>query len=84
MKKIYLFLIGAIMNISSMHSYEIPSYKNIDFKPEETNPVFLDNKLKIYIKKDASLPTVRITLFLKAGKVYDPKDKFGMGELFFE
>ncbi|MEW6012477.1 MAG: pitrilysin family protein [Elusimicrobiota bacterium] len=84
MKKIYLFLIGAIMNMSNLHSYEIPSYKNIDFKPEETNPIFLDNKLKIYIKKDASLPTVRITLFLKAGKVYDPKDKFGMGELFFE
>lgn len=84
MKKIYLTLIGVIAMNMNINSLEIPSYKNIDFRPEKTEPVFLENKIKVYIKKDNSLPTVRITAFIKAGKVYDPADKFGIGEFLFE
>lgn len=73
-----------IMNALNIKSIEIPSYKNIDFKPERISPIKLENGIKIYLKRDPSLPTIRITAFIKTGKVYDPADKAGMGELFFE
>lgn len=83
MKKIIITGV-LIMNTINSHSKIIPDYKNLDFKPEIVKPVFIGpNKIKAYIKKDSSLPTIRITAFIKTGHVYDPSDKVGLGSLFF-
>jgi zinc protease len=86
MKKIIYFITGAmIMNINLYsNNLNIPHYGNVEFKPPVVKPLILDNGLKIYIKKDATLPTVRMEVLIKTGTVYDPQEKAGLGSLFFE
>ncbi|MGC8867038.1 MAG: M16 family metallopeptidase [Elusimicrobiales bacterium] len=69
------------LNLNS--SINLPSYKNIDFKPKRPNVVLLENGIRLYIEEDKTLPLVRIAVFMRGGKVADPKEKVGLGELFF-
>jgi zinc protease len=86
MKKLFFITGVMIMTIQTTTAkLNIPKYSNLNYKPEHLIPRYIDtNKLKVYIKSDKTLPIVRITLFIKTGKVYEPSDKVGIGTLFFE
>lgn len=64
---------------SSYRKY-LPS-EPLDFKPPRGDRRVLENGLTVYILKDASLPLVNMTMLVKTGKIYDPKDKIGLAEL---
>ena len=53
----------------------------IDFKPPNGSRYALDNGMVVYLLKDATLPVVHITAITRTGKIYDPKEKIGLGEL---
>ncbi len=82
MKKTILgVILMASTNLNS--SINIPSYKNIEFKPKRPQIITLDNGIKIYIEEDKTLPLIKIGLLMRGGKVSDPAEKVGLGELFF-
>lgn len=72
-----------IMTFNLNAAINLPEYKNVKFTPPQAEKIVLDNGFSVYIKEDHTLPTVRATLYIKTGKVYDPTDKRGLGELFF-
>jgi zinc protease len=85
MKK--LLITGVMLMTANLLKAElnIPKYKNLDYKPEKLQPLKIDaNGLKLYIKSDKTLPIIKITAFIKTGKVYEPNDKVGLGTLLFE
>lgn len=83
MKKIILGVL--IMNSINLNSgLNIPKYKNIEFKPKRPQAIELPNKIKLYIEEDNTLPIIKISLLMRGGRVIDPADKTGLGELFFE
>jgi predicted Zn-dependent peptidase len=59
----------------------LPKLDAVDFKPPKGDRLTLDNGLVVYLMKDATLPVVHLTAFIRAGKIYDPADKIGLGEL---
>ena len=59
----------------------LPNIGGIDFKPPKGSRYVLDNGLVVYLMKDATLPVVHITAITRTGKIYDPKEKIGLGEL---
>ncbi|MEF3280629.1 MAG: insulinase family protein [Elusimicrobiota bacterium] len=86
MKKTIFLLSGVIIMQTKLFASNlpIPSYKNVDFKPPKIKTITLENGIKLYIQKDQTLPLIRLSLLIKTGKVYDPIDMAGLGELFFE
>jgi len=85
MKKILITGV-MIMMINQLNAkLNIPKYSNINYKPEKLTPSYIDtNGLKLYIKSDKTLPVIKVTAFIKTGKVYEPADKVGLGTLLFE
>jgi predicted Zn-dependent peptidase len=79
-------LIGAIM-LSGLPSNSwsvqpmLPKTGAIDFKPPKGSRYALDNGLIVYLLKDNTLPVVHITAITRTGRIYDPKEKIGLGEL---
>ena len=59
----------------------LPPLQKIDFKPPKGDRFTLDNGLVVYLMKDNTLPVVHVTAFVRTGKIYDPADKIGLGEL---
>ncbi|PIU19808.1 MAG: insulinase family protein [Elusimicrobia bacterium CG08_land_8_20_14_0_20_59_10] len=60
---------------------DLPPLKSIDFKPPAGDRVVLDNGMVVYLMKDNTLPVVHVTAFIHTGKLNDPADKIGLGEL---
>lgn len=83
MKKIIIgVLIMSSINLNS--GLNIPPYKDLEFKPKKPTPIEFPNKIRLYIEEDKTLPIVKISILMRGGRVIDPSDKVGLGELFFE
>lgn len=76
--------LGVIMSLGLSSSWALPPILpktgGIDFKPPKGSRYALDNGLVVYLLKDAALPVVHLTAFTRAGKIYDQKEKIGLGE----
>ena len=59
----------------------LPRLDAVNFKPPAGDRVTLDNGMGVYLMKDATLPVVHITAFIKTGKMNDPVEKIGLGEM---
>jgi len=59
----------------------LPKIGGIDFKPPQGSRYVLDNGMIVYLMKDNTLPVVHITAITKTGKIYDTKEKIGLGDL---
>lgn len=59
----------------------LPKTGGIDFKPPKGSRYKLDNGLIVYLMKDATLPVVHVTAITRTGKIYDTREKTGLGEL---
>jgi zinc protease len=60
---------------------KLPKSKPLDFSPPQGARHILKNGMTVYILKDNTLPIINIAANLKAGKMYDSKDKIGLAEL---
>ena len=58
----------------------LPKIGGIDFKPPKGSRYALDNGMIVYLLKDATLPVVHITAITRTGKIYDTREKIGLGE----
>lgn len=81
MKKI-LFL-GVIMSFVNVEANEpkLPEIEKIKFKPPVVERIQTKSQTVIYHQLDKTLPVIHLSVMLKGGKVYDPKDKIGLGEM---
>lgn len=59
----------------------LPKLTGVDFKPPKGDRVVLDNGLVVYLMKDNTLPVVHMTAYIRTGKLNDPLEKIGLGEL---
>lgn len=83
MKKIMILGVITMSLINKTFAVRIPAYKDIEFKPQRPSIYSLPNGIKIYLEEDNSLPIIKISVLMRGGKVIDPQDKVGLGELFF-
>lgn len=78
-------VLGAIMTLSITASWALPpllpKIGGTDFKPPKGSRYTLDNGLVVYLMKDNTLPVVHMTAIVRTGKMYDRKNKIGLGEL---
>lgn len=76
--------LGVIMALGISSSWALPPVLpktgGIDFKPPKGSRYVLDNGMIVYLLKDATLPVVHVTAITRTGKIYDPKEKIGLGE----
>jgi len=82
MKKI-IMLTGVLFMSFNLMSNEpkFPDTGEIRFKPPMVNRLKTENGAVIYIQSDKTLPVIHLSVFVKTGKVYDPKEKIGLGEM---
>ena len=59
----------------------LPKTDGIDFKPPKGSRYQLDNGLVVYLLKDNTLPVIHVTAIVRTGKIYDQKEKIGLGDL---
>ena len=59
----------------------LPKLAALDFKPPKGDRVVLDNGMIVYLMKDNTLPVVHMSAYIRTGKINDPADKVGLGEL---
>jgi len=59
----------------------LPPLKSIDFKPPAGDRFVLANGMVVYLMKDNTLPVTHITALIRTGKMNDPLEKVGLGEL---
>ncbi|OGS54475.1 MAG: hypothetical protein A3J79_07750 [Elusimicrobia bacterium RIFOXYB2_FULL_62_6] len=59
----------------------LPKLGGMDFKPPKGTRYALENGLVVYLMKDNTLPVIHMTAIIRTGKLYDQKDKIGLGEL---
>lgn len=59
----------------------LPKLSGVDFKPPKGDRVVLDNGMTVYLMKDNTLPVVHLTAYIRTGKINDPADKIGLGEM---
>lgn len=59
----------------------MPKIGAVNFKPPAGDRVVLDNGMVVYLMKDATLPVVHMAAFIRTGKINDPLEKIGLGEL---
>ncbi len=59
----------------------MPELRGVDFKPPQGTRAVLGNGLVVYLMKDATLPVVHLTAYIRTGKVNDPAGKTGLGEM---
>lgn len=83
MKKI-IFFIGAFLMTANIKANEpkFPEMGKINFTPPQVERWETPNGLVVYSQSDRTLPIVHLTAMIKTGKVYDPKEKIGLSELF--
>jgi predicted Zn-dependent peptidase len=58
----------------------LPKTGGMDFKPPKGSRHVLENGLVVYLLKDNTLPVAHVTAIVKTGKIYDTKEKIGLGE----
>jgi predicted Zn-dependent peptidase len=77
--------LGVIMALGISSSWALPpvlpKIGAIDFKPPKGSRYVLDNGMVVYLLKDATLPVVHVTAMTRTGKIYDTREKIGLGEL---
>ncbi|MFC1520843.1 M16 family metallopeptidase [Elusimicrobiota bacterium] len=61
---------------------KLPKFAPLDFKLPKAKRTELSNKTVIYTLEDRTLPIIRISVFIKGGSIYDPKDKIGLSSIF--
>lgn len=83
MKKIIILGVIIMTLINRISSLELPQYKDIEFKPQRPNTYTLPNGIKVYLEEDKTLPIIKISILMRGGKVIDPVNKVGLGELFY-
>ena len=59
----------------------LPKLAGVDFKPPQGSRVVLPNGMIVYLMKDNTLPVVHMTAFIRTGKLNDPVEKIGLGEM---
>lgn len=59
----------------------LPKLAGVDFKPPKGARQVLDNGMVVYLMKDNTLPVVHMTAFIRTGKLNDPLEKIGLGEM---
>ena len=59
----------------------LPAIGAVSFAPPRGTRAVLSNGLTVHLMKDATLPVVHLTAFIRAGKMHDPAGKTGLGEL---
>ncbi len=59
----------------------LPKLAGVDFKPPQGSRVVLPNGMIVYLMKDNTLPVVHMTAFIRTGKLNDPLEKVGLGEM---
>jgi predicted Zn-dependent peptidase len=59
----------------------MPKLEPVDFKPPTGDRLTLENGMVVYLMKDATLPVVHMSAFIRTGKINDPIEKIGLGEL---
>lgn len=59
----------------------MPKLAGVDFKPPKGDRVTLDNGMVVYLMKDNTLPVLHLTAYIRTGKLYDPIEKIGLGEM---
>lgn len=59
----------------------LPKLAGVDFKPPKGDRVVLDNGMVVYLAKDNTLPVVHMTAYIRTGKLNDPIEKIGLGEM---
>jgi len=71
------------LSLSSLWAYPpgLPKTGVLDFKPPKGSRYSLDNGMVVYLLKDATLPVIHMTAITRTGRIYDPKEKIGLGEL---
>lgn len=52
-----------------------------DFRPPRGGRAVLSNGLTVHLLKDATLPVVHLAAFVRTGKICDPADRIGLGEM---
>lgn len=57
------------------------TYKSIDWKHKKPIRKELNNGMIVYMLEDHEIPLIEGCFYIKAGAVYDPKDKVGLAEL---
>lgn len=59
----------------------LPKSPDFQFNPPKGDRVVLDNGMVVYVMKDNTLPVVHLTAIIRTGKINDPIEKIGLGEL---
>ncbi|MEI7527612.1 MAG: pitrilysin family protein [Elusimicrobiota bacterium] len=59
----------------------LPKLADVNFKPPKGTRAVLDNGLVVYLMKDNTLPVVHLTAYIRTGKLNDPIEKIGLGEM---
>ncbi len=59
----------------------LPPMEALNFQPPKGDRVVLDNGMVVYLMKDNTLPMIHLTAFIRTGKINDPADKIGLGEM---
>lgn len=60
---------------------KLPALAGVDFKPPKGDRAVLDNGMVVYLMKDNTLPVVHMTAYIRTGKLNDPVEKIGLGEM---
>jgi len=59
----------------------LPKADPLGFKPPKGTRFTLENGLVVYLMRDNTLPVIHLTAIVRTGKLYDPLEKIGLGEL---
>jgi zinc protease len=59
----------------------LPKLAGVDFKPPKGDRAVLDNGMVVYMMKDNTLPVVHMTAYIHTGKLNDPLEKIGLGDM---
>ena len=72
-----------LLNAASLFALPpaLPKLADLDFKPPKGTRAVLDNGLVVYLMKDNTLPVVHMTAYIRTGKLNDPIEKIGLGEM---
>ena len=58
-----------------------PAPGAVDFKPPKGERFTLDNGMVIYMLKDNTLPVIHMSAIIRTGRVNDPAEKIGLGDM---
>ena len=59
----------------------LPKLDAVNFKPPKGARYALDNGMIIYMLKDNTLPVLHMSAIIRTGRINDPKEKIGLGDI---